>query len=532
MPVTSVCEQTSPEAESIHQVNHHAQISNPATEREPSPARGACDCNVLVKITWPRATFGAAMVGLLFLILLFGNGCSMLFKRSPATARIQSLQVVTNASGKAVPLEVLQNQVQRMADTYAAIVAQAVDDLELTEKNSEARIEAMRWKLSQATAAFVDATGPNPALNVLDLVVLATVSRMVMEDEINRYFGPAGESLLETHRRLEAKAWDLASVLIKPAQSRELRDMIDEWRRQNPNQRYVGTTRFRELAAAVGKSPQPAIAAPTSIFSLLFLDPLAGLDPTAIAIEQTREMAERAMYYSQRMPLLLSWQIQLMGLQVAGQPEVKQMLSDADSFSQSTERFAKVADQLPQLVNEQREAAIKQILDGVAAERTNLLAGLAAEEQKARSLLVEARETLNAGNGMAISASQAIKSLDEFVRYVYPSNAQPATVSSNARPFNVLDYGTAAGQVGLAAKDLNALLASANQTTPELARLSQRTAADATRLVHRLFWLGVVLILVLLAGSVLAGLVYRNLANRLANRSSISRPESRIQTGI
>ena len=148
------------------------------------------------------------------------------------------------------------------------------------------------------------------------------------------------------------------------------------------------------------------------------------------------------MYYTQRMPTLLNWQVQLLSLQLVNQPESKQILSDAERLTRSTEAFAQVADQLPKLVNDQREAAIKQILDGVAAERTNLLAGLAAEEQKARALLVEARQTLDAGNGMAVSVQATIKSLDEFVRYVSPptpthaasTNSSPSTCWTTARP--------------------------------------------------------------------------------------------------
>ena len=37
--------------------------------------------------------------------------------------------------------------------------------------------------------------------------------------------------------------------------------------------------------------PQQSKAAPNSIFSLLYLDPFAGLDPTAAAIEETRALA-------------------------------------------------------------------------------------------------------------------------------------------------------------------------------------------------------------------------------------------------
>ena len=121
------------------------------------------------------------------------------------------------------------------------------------------------------------------------------------------------------------------------------------------------------------------------------------------------------------MPTLLDWQVQLLSLQLVNQPETKQILSDTERLTRSTEAFAQLTDQLPKLVNDQREAAIQQILEGLASERTNLLASLAAEEQKARALLAEARETLNAGSQMAVSANTAIQSLDAFVRSVSPA---------------------------------------------------------------------------------------------------------------
>ena len=99
----------------------------------------------------------------------------------------------------------------------------------------------------------------------------------------------------------------------------------------------------------------------------MYLDPLAGLDPTAAAIEETRELGERAMYYTQRMPMLLSWQVEVLAYQLAGQPESQQVLNDADRLATSADIFAQTAQQLPQLVNDQRQAAIQQILDGLTA---------------------------------------------------------------------------------------------------------------------------------------------------------------------
>jgi hypothetical protein len=210
----------------------------------------------------------------------------------------------------------------------------------------------------------------------------------------------------------------------------------------------------------------------------------------------------------------LNWQVQLLSLQLANEPETRQILSDTERLTRSTEAFARLADQLPQVVNDQREAAINQILAGLAAERTNLLAGLAAEDTKARTLLAETRETLTAGSQMAVSVNGAIQSLDGFVRFVSPATNEPAK-STNSKPFNVLDYGTAATQVGGAARDLGALLTSVNESTPQLAQLRRQTTVDVQRVVRQAFWLGLVLILILLAGSVVAAVTYRLLAARL-----------------
>jgi hypothetical protein len=444
---------------------------------------------------------GLLCIALLALAL---TGCSLLkIPGSQPKAQVNSVQL-TGASKGPVTLTVLQQQVMRFADTYAATVAQACDDVSAkSATNADLRLTMLRWKLGQATSAYTDATGQNPAVNALDMLVLVSMARMVIEDYGVETYGDAIQRLLAAQRDLETNAWTLAGGMLKPSQQQELRDLIREWRTKNPHQRYVGPIRFREFVTALGKTPTQASSAPTSIFSLLYLDPLAGLDPTAAAIEETRELGERAMYYSQRMPMLLSWQVEVLAYQLAGQPESRQILNDADRLATSSEIFAKTAQQLPQLINDQRQAAIQQILDG-----------LTAEGNKSRELLTDTRSTLNSASDAAKSVNAAIKSLTEFVQYVSPTNASPSS-ATNSPPFNVLDYGTAAAQIGAAANNLNALLATVNQSAPQLEKLSQQTKADADRVVLHAFRMGLVLIIILLAGSVLAGLAYRVLANKI-----------------
>ena len=215
------------------------------------------------------------------------------------------------------------------------------------------------------------------------------------------------------------------------------------------------------------------------------------------------------MYYTQRMPQLLNWQVEALAYELAEQPESQQVLSNADQLATSAEMFARTARQLPQLINDQRQAAIQQLLDGLRSQETDV------------------RQTLNTGAEAATAINGAIKSLDEFVRYVSSPNTNNTVNSTNRRPFNVLDYGTAAGQVGAAARDLNTLLGTVNESTPQLARLGQQTAADAKEVVDHAFRRGWELILILFGGSLVTGLIYRLMANKLtADRRKPSPPES------
>ena len=426
------------------------------------------------------------------------TGCTLLnVPRSQPKARVNSLQLTNGPTGP-VTVEVLQLQVMRFADSYVATIAQAADDVALKATNPAIRLTAVRWKLGQATAAFISAAGPNPAVNALDILVQTTMARMVVEDYGVQTYGDTILPLLDAQRNMETNAWQMACSVLRPSQQQELRDLIAEWRQKNPHQRYVGPVRFREFVSVLGRVPSQSSTSPTSIFSLLYLDPLAGLDPTAAAIQETRELGERAMFYSQRMPMLLSWQAEVLAYQLADQHESRQILSDASRLASSAELFAQTAQQIPQLVNDQRQAAIQQIFS---------------EANKSRELLTDTRSTLDSAGMAATNINSAIQSLTAFVQYVSPTNSSPA--DTNRPPFNVLDYGTAATQISAAATNLNALLASVNGSLPQMQELSQQTRADAEAVMRRAFVYGLALVMILLAGAVLAGLTYRFLANKL-----------------
>jgi hypothetical protein len=452
----------------------------------------------------PGIAAGVAAV----LLLVSGAGCSLLPRKvSPVEKRLME-------SG--LTIDSLQTEVLRFADDYVESVGHAADVAARTLKTREADVAALKWKIDQATAAYADATGENPVWNVLDLTVLATVSRMVVQDaKAREEFGEAVEPLVQTHVALEKSAWALAGTLLSPGQAEELQGLILQWRKQNPTERSVTGARFRDFAVSLGKAEVVAgRSKPTSIFSMLYLDPFAGLSPTTVAIEQSRELAERVVAYAERAPTLMRWQAELLALQVQQQPAPQQILSDTGRVSRSIESISQTVEGFPELVDTQRKAAIDQVFAGVTAERQAILAELEAKEATINSLLVQLRETMNAGGTMGTSLTETIQSLDAFVHYVSPPPDPNAPPKPAGKPFDPLEFGKAAVDVGGMARDLNALLRSANETAPAIAGIASKTGEDLKGVVDRAFWRGLILILVLLVGSIPVRLAYRALSRR------------------
>ncbi len=257
----------------------------------------------------------------------------------------------------------------------------------------------------------------------------------------------------------------------------------------------------------------------SSVFSLVNLDPTAGLDPAVREITLTRLFAERAMFTAQRMPFLLRVQAELLTEEVAQQPEVQRVLTNTAGLSESADRLSRATESISQTA--------AQLPDRMSAERKEILAALDQQEGKLRALAAEVDRTLVAGEKMSTSLNTSLTTFDALMKRFGVGEPKTNVVArTNARPFNILDYGQVATQIGAMSKDHNTLVTSVNQSVPQLTQVSQQASADAERVVNRAFRLGLVLIVVLLIGSVLAALAYRILANKWTRNRPESSPSS------
>jgi hypothetical protein len=444
---------------------------------------------------------------LLLSMLALMPGCGLL--RAPTT--VVSAVVPGKKSSGHDPVDE-QIQLQRFVDDSIARSGQALDECADRLGSDSGRAEVLRLKLVIGSSLISVVSGPNPSANLLDLVSVTVLSRMSVQDYwLKRTNGAAFQPWLGASRMQETNVWQLAAQFLKPDQVDELRQGIKEWYARTPEMRTAFFARPQAFASMVRTTKEKG-GRMESVFSLVNLDPTAGLDPAVREVTRTRLFAERAMFTMQRMPFLLRLQTELLAYDLTTQSAVQVALTNSTQVSESAERISRAAESISQ--------SVAQLPDRLSAERKEILATLDLQETKLRDLVAGVDRALVSGKALSDSLNITVTNVGCLMKQfgVGESTTTNAVPDTNSPPFNILDYAKTAGEADNLAKDLNALVGSLNQSAPEIQRLSRQTGADLQKVVDHAFHLGLVLIGVL----VLAGLLYTFLAQKLKRPTAAS----------
>jgi hypothetical protein len=434
------------------------------------------------------------------LFITLATGCRL--AQQVANVPGQAIHAVTpgsSANPAADPVEV-QQRLMRFSDEYLVSMVYGLDKLRLGT-NPPAPAELLKWKILLGTETCSIASGPNAVANLLDMTIFITVTRRGLEEYWQpKVFGESALPMLDTCRGAETNIWQFTSQVLTPQQLTELQKGIDTWFKQHPLPENVLAARAVGFASEVGKANPVEESKPGSVFGLLMLDPLAGMDPAVREIAQTRLLAERALYVSQKMPTLLRWQTELLTLNAVQMPAVQQLVSNSTQIAASVDRFAAVAEKLP---------------DQVSAERTEILKALQSQEKDLASLMVS-------GTEMSISLNTTLTTFDALMkRFGVGETNSTGPAPTNAEPFRIQDYTQTAAQLEATAKQLTELLVTLDQTlgSTNLAKLTaqvgpvvQQAQTSSKEVVDYAFRKGVLLVAIVL----LAALIFRFLAGRLA----------------
>ena len=469
------------------------------------------------------------------LLLLPLSGCGLLNSTLNAPANVaNTLSGAGSKPSTQTPPGALQTGLMRFADTFASKISQATQDFAEQSGKPEAQIQAMTWAVAQNTSAFTIATGRNANVNLLDMVVLVTLGRVTHEEYwLPKVWGEADRPMLDAFTQLEKDVWAIATNSLSAKQQEDLRATIREWRDENPDMggtAYVRLPAFEDLLA---NSKQQATEKSGGLGELLRIDPLSSIDPAVREIEQSRMLAERGMYYAQRMPLVFSVQAELLVLRLVRMPEVQSALADSERISKAALSLADTAGTLPNAVRVEREALVKQLAEELSLQRKGLVADLEQVEAPTRELLAQARATLDAGTQMSGALQGTIQSFDTMMEHMKAgddSAAAPAAVppvdpnaapAEPAKPFDITEYGDVATRLGSAAHELTGLIATLETSMPQVQSVLNESVQHADRTVDhaldRVLLYGVILIAV----AALAVLSVRWISARWMNRRGV-----------
>lgn len=435
---------------------------------------------------------------LLLLLTAFSAGCSLLKWGTELPDHVVKMIIPGMDRDAAVDPVDLQEELMRSADMFLAGVTTAADKLR-RDGAPISQVDLLTQKISYTTTILALVTGPNATTNLLDMIVLVTRSRMVVETYwMPGVYGESARPFLDVCRDAETQLWQIATPLLTTTQQEELRQTIQTLHQQDSDPPIFLPIQALNFVTAVAKVGQKKRSEPSSVFSLLMLDPLSGLDPATRELAETRMFAQRALFLAQRMPDLLRWEMELFTLKTAEMPQLQQVVTNSTQLAAAADRFSQVVAQMPSLLSMERE---------------KLLGALKEQETGLSSLTKEVQQTLATGGQMADSTNKTLQTLQEVMARFNSGPKDP-----NAEPFRIQEYTTAAAQVQATTTELVVLLQALQgladaphlgQISSQFNALTQHAQTSGKEVVDYAFQRALLLV-VLGCGVVLAtALVYR-----------------------
>jgi hypothetical protein len=406
----------------------------------------------------------------------------------------------------------LQSEIMGFADLYADVVAEELDTTYLDPAiSAEARLAAQFARLDMIENAIQIASGANPIVSMLDMTVMVGLQRHTwdtfwrlrwFDDETDGRIGAALE-------RLDVEIWSIVKKALDEEQQGALRELIDQMCETYADQRYVSGIRASEFAQD-RQTSFATVKGGGSLLTLFALDPLSNLSPATREIVESRLLAERVFFFAARLPEVMRGQARVLALEYFALPQSQRVLEHLDESVAAARRAVEVAEGLPDQLTAEREAAVDQVFERIAAEREAFFDHLDADEQNLSAILADLRAAIEAGGALSDSLQTTLVQGRDLADAI-ATLKQPVP---GGRPLDVAELESATVAATETARELNTALESARMLladeawTERDAQIRQMTAdvqLSMETVIDRLFFralilaaaVGVILLLVL-----------------------------------
>ena len=199
-----------------------------------------------------------------------------------------------------LPALELQDALQRFTTQFADRVTQAMEGLERASQ-AAIRDEALRKNLLYVSSALEIASGLDPEVNLLDMIVFVHLSRAVLEKHwIPTLYRERGAEVAQVFARSEQELQALAEQALTRAQQAQLLNVVDTWLAENPHQIRVEGIRLADFAGMAGSAAAERAMQTRGL--------LSSVSTASRAANQALLLTERGMFLLHRMPSV--WRLQ------------------------------------------------------------------------------------------------------------------------------------------------------------------------------------------------------------------------------
>ncbi|MFM9168588.1 MAG: hypothetical protein ACKOTD_00290 [Phycisphaerales bacterium] len=274
----------------------------------------------------------------------------------------------------------LQSVVMSMADEWNAALGEAAAGL---VSGPSATLQE-RW-LAQAMlrngfgASLDIAVGANPAVSMLDMLVLASLQEWTIRVNWAGHGIPreAGLRAAERLSRTRDDLWATAASHMPRADLDRLRALVAAWIERHPDRVLVAFIRLSDFA---GERNQLTLAERRDAGGLL-----QQLDSVTEAVDGARLLGERALWYAARYPYAVGQQAEFTGY--------------------------RLADSLASEFRAERAA----IFEAIADERAAIVQAIEEEARTLRPTLAEARGTIEEARALSSELLKVVTAVDGLV---------------------------------------------------------------------------------------------------------------------
>ena len=395
----------------------------------------------------------------------------------------------------------IQSMVMDLADEYIAFLGEAVYLLMRNEKlDPKARWLAQSFLRNGVGACLDIAVGPNPRINFLDLMVLSSLKTWAFENHwIPSGIGSAGIPALEKLKQAEKEIWDSAGKHISKDQQEVLRELIEAWISENSDRTVVSLVRFSDFSDERRISSSSLREKASGL--------LKEVSRMRASVDDAVLLGERLMWFAGRYPYLLGEQTELTAYRLIDQPEGAQIIEAVESIQVLSENISKKLKTIDEDIRGQqeiffanltaeRDETINHFFTRLTGAERQFLDDIAARQKDLLEVMTELHKTISGTSVLARELTETVNAIDRVVgRFDTDPNL-------DQEPLKMTDIRDVATETGIAADKITKMLDRSLELI-ESEYLDQKAlilTQPMNAVVNRAFWLGVILVFLLITG--------------------------------